>query len=154
MGMTLVGGRDFDYYDAKDVPPVVIVNQEMVRRYWPAGALGQRITIRGQLPAASIVGIVSDVRHFGVESKAQPEMYVPHAQASMSKMTVVIRTLGDPSGFIPSIKDQVRAVDPNLAVSRVRTMEDVLGASTAPRSSWPSSAWSWLTTITTSVNAK
>src|ERR1017187_3658474 len=78
MGMTLVGGRDFDYYDAKDVPPVVIVNQEMVRRYWPAGALGQRITIRGQLPAASIVGIVSDVRHFGVESKAQPEMYVPH----------------------------------------------------------------------------
>ena len=135
MGTALVGGRDFGDRDAKDLPPVVIVNQEMARRYWPGprGALDQRIIIRGQLPATSIVGVVSDVRHFGVESEAEPEMYVPHAQVPMNKMTLVVRTLGDPAGFIQAIKDQVRALDPNLPLSRIRTMEDVVSASTAPR---------------------
>jgi putative ABC transport system permease protein len=133
--MTLVDGRDFEDRDATEFPQVAIVNQAMARRFWSAapGALGQRIVIRGAALPTTIVGVVSDVRHFGVELPAEPEMYVPHRQASMSGMTVVIRTIGDPNALAGEAREQVRAIDPNLPVSNIRTMEDVLAVSMAPR---------------------
>jgi putative ABC transport system permease protein len=135
MGMTLVDGRDFGTQDTVGAPPVLVVNQQMARRFWPGvpSVLGREIFIRGGLIPTSIVGVVSDVRHFGVELGAEPEMYVAHAQVSMSRMTVVIRTLGDPAGFIATVKNHVRAMDPNLPVSNIQTMDQLLAASTAPR---------------------
>jgi putative ABC transport system permease protein len=135
MGMAVVAGRDFDDRDATDFAQVAIVNQAMARRFWSAapGALGQRIVIRGPAPPTTIVGVVSDVRHFGVELPAEPEMYVPHRQAPMSGMTVVIRTVGDPNALAREAREQVRAIDPNLPVSNMRTMENVMEVSTAPR---------------------
>lgn len=135
MGIQQADGRDFSERDSRDSPPVLIVNQQLARRYWPIrpGPLDQRVIVRGQTPARSIVGVVGDVRHFSLESGAEPEMYVPHAQVPMSQMTIVIRTAGDPIGLVGAIKDQVRSIDPNLPVSKIRTMEEVLESTIAPR---------------------
>ena len=107
----------------------------MAERFWgnASSAIGQRVIVRGSLPAREIVGVVSDVRHFGLESDAEPEMYVPHAQVPAGPMTVLVRTTADPLSLIGAIKAQVSALDQELPVSAVRTLDDITARARAPR---------------------
>jgi putative ABC transport system permease protein len=135
IGMAMVKGRAFSARDTGDSPPVLIVNLRMAERFWgnASSAIGQRLIVRGSLPPREIVGVVSDVRHFDLESDAEPEMYVPHAQVPAGPMTVLVRTTADPLSMVGAIKEQVHGLDRDLPVSAVRTLDDIAARARAPR---------------------
>ncbi len=137
MGVKLHEGRFFDERDAATAPPAVIINQAMADRFWPKGdALGHRIKY-GQLasegPWMTIVGIVADTRRTGYDAVVRPETYLPHAQSPDSGLMMVIRTVGDPAAFVPSLRAIVRQIDPGIAVQGAEPIASQLGDMTAQR---------------------
>jgi predicted permease len=137
MGIPLQRGRVFDARDAADVPPVVIINETMARMFWPnEDPVGRRMKY-GQVadggPWMTIVGVVADTRRTGYDAAVRPETYVPHAQASNTGMTLIVRTSGEPAAMAPALRATVRAVDPGMAVQGLRPLEEVLVEMTAQR---------------------
>ena len=137
LGIRVVTGREFLASDTRDGAQVAIVNRSVVSRYWPDGnALGQRIKIGGaesRNPWMTIVGVVDDVRHFGLESDARREIFRPYSQAAWPVMTVVAKTSGDPLAWQRSVKDALRRVELDLPAANARTMEAVIEQSVAWR---------------------
>src|SRR5262249_33670603 len=133
----LIKGRFFTDADNTDAPPVVIVNQAFSKKFWPKGeALGQRITFDDQKKNpkwVTIVGVVSDIHHFGLDLDPKPEMYVPFAQESYFTTIYVVRSNQDPRNLVPAIQREVRAIDSALPLANVRTFENVIADSVAPR---------------------
>lgn len=129
MGIRLRAGRFFRAQDNQpDSEPTVIVNESLVKLFWPGqDPLEQRIRIRpdrGEPDAAwmRVVGVVSDVKHFGLEQPMPAGVYVPYGQAPATGMCGVIRTPGDPFLLVPALREIVRAADPALPVYNIRTM--------------------------------
>ena len=138
MGMTLREGRTFTGAETATTPFVVIVNETMARRYWPgASAIGKRLMMNDpSQPWREVVGVVADVKFWGLNSLVNPEMFFPETQYSFPFRTFVVRTAtGDPSQLAAAVRDQVRQVDPNLPVSSVRTIDEVAAASVAAQRS-------------------
>jgi putative ABC transport system permease protein len=134
VGMKLKRGRFFTSGDVEKAPPVAVVNETMARRFWPDGeAVGQRIVIRNETFAREIVGVVSDVKHFGLDREAQPEMYAPFEQFVIDVMPMVIRVKGDPASFAGAVREQARAVDPTVAIAVVAPMRELVSDSMAQR---------------------
>jgi len=143
MGIPLVQGRDFGEQDRGPAPGVVIINQALARRFWPAGdALGKRISLGGYPDLwGEVVGVVGDVRHWGQASEAPPEMYWDFSQGWLGRsptllrlrrsLTVVARSSADVRGHAGEVRREVAAIDPELPLSSVETMEERLGASLA-----------------------
>jgi len=143
----LLRGRVFDERDTGKAEHVVIINQAMAKKYWPKeDPLGQRITIGKGLgdafeePVRQIAGIVGDVRETGLGDASQPVMYVPEAQVtdqltrlanSVIPLSWAIRTASDPAALITPIQHEFLAVDGQLPVSKIRTMDQVISESTA-----------------------
>jgi len=143
----LVRGRFFDDHDDSKAMKVLIINQEMAKKYWPKGdPTGQQVTIgKGLGPEFEeapriIVGVVGNVRETGIRDGAEPVMYVPVVQVpdGLTKLagdviptSWIIRTAGDPLTLSNSIQQQFLAVDSQLPVSRIRTMEQVISQSVA-----------------------
>jgi putative ABC transport system permease protein len=147
-GIALLRGRTFDVRDTGKAERVVIINQAMAKKHWPNGdPLGKRITIGGKAlgpdfdePSREIVGIVGNVRENGLSNDDQPVMYVPQAQVTdgltrlannIIPLSWAIRTNMEPTGLSAAIQQQFLAVDAQLPVSKIRTMEQVLSESTA-----------------------
>ncbi|MGH9939236.1 MAG: FtsX-like permease family protein, partial [Blastocatellia bacterium] len=134
VGVKLQRGRQFTEFDRDDSPPVVVINETMARRFWPGEeALGKRIIIRNDRRASEIIGVVSDVKHFGLERETQPEMYRPFDQLVIDVMPMVVRAQGDPARFANAIRRQAQAVDPTVAVDRIAPMRELLSDSLAQR---------------------
>jgi putative ABC transport system permease protein len=137
VGIQLRRGRFFTAADEDGAPPVVIVNETMVRRFWPdAEAVGQRIVIRNETFAREIIGVTSDVKQFGLERETAPEMYVPFEQRVIDVMPLLIRVKpgwGDPARLSSAVRAQVQAVDPTVAVAAITPMTRLLADSLAPR---------------------
>jgi putative ABC transport system permease protein len=134
MGITVIAGRPFTTADAIDAPKVAIVNDTMARRYWPGlSPLGRRVMIGGTRDWLEVVGIVADVKHWGLDQKVNPEIYLPLPQAVLRTVTFVIAADGDPASLAPALRDRVRMIDPNLPLNGVRTMEEVASVSVASR---------------------
>ena len=131
----LVQGRFFTAADKLDAPPVVIINRALAERYWPnESALGKRIRVPFTTPAIStIVGIVGDLRHRGLDQPAKPEFYVPLAQVPYSSVILAVRSSQDPRGLTSAIRREVQAIDPAQPIAHVRTLEQVVADSIAPR---------------------
>jgi predicted permease len=130
LGLRLVAGRDFTDAEAWTASPVAIVNETMARRYWPAGgALGGRY--RRDEPTAewvTVVGIIADFMLYGAnpEDPTPPAAaFVPYAHQQAPNTGLVIRTAGEPTAIVASVREAIRASDPNLPLYVVRTMEDV-----------------------------
>jgi putative ABC transport system permease protein len=125
LGIRMVRGRGFAETDHADAPPVILVNEALERRYFGGEDAVGRETDRG-----TIVGVVRDVRQVRLDRPAEPELYYPVAQnvtmASDIGMTLVVRTAGGVLA-IEAVRDVVHAVNPLLAISDVRTMDEVLG---------------------------
>ncbi len=134
-GTRLIKGRDFDERDTETGNPVIIINQTLARRMFPnEEPLGKRIrSWRDENKLREIVGVVADVRYYGRDDELKGLVYVPHVQDSWRAMALNVRTHGDPNAAINSIRDQVKAVDKDLAVANLRTMVTVLNQSVAPR---------------------
>jgi putative ABC transport system permease protein len=131
MGIPLREGRDFTPDDgAPGSPGVVIVNERFARRYWPGEpAVGRRIKYGrpdSEFPWMEVVGVASDVRHFGLERPVELGIYEPLRQLPYFRENLVIRTAGDPLDLVRAVLAEVRAVDPDAPVQNVRTMEDIL----------------------------
>ena len=131
MGAALLKGRDFTERDAAAAPAVVVVNEALARRQWPGEEpLGKRIVVNGEgAKAREVVGVVRDLKQGEWASEPKPEMYLPHAQAADPRsMTLVIRA-SDLSGLGPAVGREVWAIDKDLPVSQVTSMEAVVAES-------------------------
>ncbi|MGE5209315.1 MAG: ABC transporter permease [Alphaproteobacteria bacterium] len=133
----LIKGRFFTDADKTDAPPVIIVNQAFAKKFWPnEDALGKRIVMGGMSDNPqwiTIVGIVGDMRHFGLDVDPKPEMYVSFAQSAYFTTIYVVRSNQDPRTLLPAIHREMQAIDPAVPVANVRTFEDVVADSVAPR---------------------
>lgn len=132
MGIRLEAGRALGTSDDVNSRPVAVVNRTLARRLWPTGALGRRLTLYfdDSVPH-EIVGVVEDVRHFGLDSEVLPEVYVSHRQHPSHWMTLVARGEGEAAVLLPALRDRVRRVDRQLPISSVGTMQDQITASVA-----------------------
>ena len=135
MGIERIEGRLFTDRDDGAAARVVIVNQAMARQFFPnEDPIGKRIVYssRQQNDAREIVGVVKDVRHFGLDRDPAPEFYTPQAQPpGYGGMTVIIRFGGDPSPLIPSIRAAVRELEPDVPLYGVRTLAQLRDQSVA-----------------------
>ena len=137
----LLSGRGFTEQDRPTAPPVVIVNETLARRFFGGQSpLGQRIAIErasGQAAVQDmreIVGVVSDVRHAGLDEEAGAEVYVPFTQAPEGYMDVVVRTTAaNPAGMGASLRDVITAADREQYVPGVQTMTELIAESVAAR---------------------
>jgi predicted permease len=125
MGVPVLQGRAFDARDTASATRVAIVNRAFVRRYFPDGrALGRPIRVHAtDRPPSEIVGVVGDIRHGGLTTDPAPTVFLLHAQNPGYVTSLVVRTTGDPTAFIGSIKAAIRDADRTQAVSDVKTMD-------------------------------
>jgi predicted permease len=129
--INVVAGRAFDSSDDASGAGTIIVNREFVRRYLPNATDPLGLTMTPTFTFTpdklhTIVGIVENVKQQSLDDEAAPQVYVPQSQLPYPGLTFVVRTEGDPLGAIPAVKRELRAVDPAITVSSVRTMQDVL----------------------------
>ena len=132
MQIPLIEGRFFDARDAKAMPDVMIVNEAMVKKFWPgANPLGKKIGALCDEGAVcrTVVGVVGDIRHEGVANEAQPEIYVPHQQVGMPNLSLVLRTSGNPLAVVSAVRNEVRALDKDQPVALVQTLDDHISQS-------------------------
>ena len=131
----LLKGRFFTETDTADSPPVVIVNQAFVKKYFRDGeALGKRISRDDTNPKwATIVGVVADIKHRGLDIEAQPEYYLPHTQGPDREMVLAVRSSQDARTLARTVQEELRNVDPDIPLSNVRTLDAVVADSVAPR---------------------
>jgi putative ABC transport system permease protein len=143
----ILRGRDFTIQDDGTAPGVVILNEAMVKKFWPKGdALGQQIVIgKGVGPQFAegprqIIGIVGDIHDGGLNRDPRPLMIVPQAQvtdgmtalnAGIDPVEWIVRTSGDPHQLASQITEQLRQASGGFPVARIRTMDEVLVRSTA-----------------------
>jgi putative ABC transport system permease protein len=134
MGIRLKAGRPFTDADRADAPLVVIVNETMARRYWPdASPVGRRVALGGTTDWREVVGVVRDVRHWGLDRPVNPELYLPLPQMMWRGLTFALATTADPESLAPAVREELRAIDPDLPLSNVRTMEQVAARSVDSR---------------------
>jgi putative ABC transport system permease protein len=134
----LIKGRFFTDADNADAPPVIIVNQAFAKKFWPNDdALGKRITFdddpKKNPKWITVVGVVGDIHHFGLDIEPKPEMYVPFAQTPYFTTIYVVRSNQDLRGLLPAIRREIRAIDSAVPLANVRTFEQVIADSVAPR---------------------
>jgi putative ABC transport system permease protein len=131
MGMQLRAGRSFTEQDDEKAPSVIIINETMARRYFGGeDSLGKRIFTLSF--SRTIVGVVGDVKRFGLEAEAAPEIYVPYTKERIGPRTIVlaVRTTGDPLDLVAAVRQKIYELEP---ISDVRVEEQRLAETLAPR---------------------
>jgi putative ABC transport system permease protein len=126
MGMRILRGRDVRPSDTRDAPQVALVNESFARIGWPGeDPIGRRFAIGGAPNRAwlTVIGVVTDIRHFGPAEPPRPEFYRPYYQSSLPFMAMVVRTADDPLALAPSVRAAVLELDPTMPISNVSTME-------------------------------
>jgi putative ABC transport system permease protein len=141
LGERLVRGRLFTASDTTDAPLVAVINEALARKYFVGrDPLGKRLRMSSPTtrPWATIVGIVGDVRHNGVETLVKEKFYIPVSQFDrvgrgdlVRSMNLVVKTTGDPRAALAPIRGIVREMDRDLPIAAVRTMRDVVGTAIA-----------------------
>jgi putative ABC transport system permease protein len=137
MGIPLVRGRLFDGSDRESSTPVVLVNETLARRYWPGeDAVGKHMRtgdIDNPNPWMTVVGVVGDVKQYGLDQEQKTQFYGPQRQLPLRPMSLVVRAAGDPSGLATALRLAVLSVDPDQPIYNVRTMAGLLSDTSAPR---------------------
>jgi putative ABC transport system permease protein len=129
MGIPLLRGRLFGQPDTfENAPPVIIINETMARRYWPnEDPIGKRLQFDDpnfKSPWLAIVGVVGDVRQEGLEMPSGLMAYSPSGGEWTDDL--VIHSKSDPRALVAAVREQVRAIDPNLAIDHVGVLSDLL----------------------------
>jgi putative ABC transport system permease protein len=140
VGAQVISGRQFSVQDDQDHPGVAIVNEAFVRRFFPQEeALGQRIQPgppqriwKGQrLTSFEIVGIARNVKSAGFNADSEPTYYLPAAQVPLQDMSILVRTLNDPTMLVPALRTAVSAIDPNQPITNINSLEKIVADSLA-----------------------
>jgi putative ABC transport system permease protein len=126
MGTALFRGREFTEADREGAPGAVVINETLATRLWPNDdALGKRVSITGSKgPFLEVVGVARDSKYRTLGEVARPYVYLPLSQSYDPKMTLVVRTTGDPKAITPNVRDQIRALNPNLPIADVQTLRE------------------------------
>ena len=132
MKIKLLKGRLIALTDREGVPDVVVVDDEMVRRYWPnSDPIGKRITFSDDMTAAdvewiTVIGVVEHTAHEGLDAERRVQLYRPVQQLPILQMTFALRSHSDPTGLVTSARQAVLAIDPDQPIAQVRTMEAMM----------------------------
>jgi predicted permease len=132
MEISLKRGREFNAHDDVNPTPVAIINETLARRFWPQypngpDPIGQSIEMGAHHQIKEIIGIMADVREEGKDQALMPGLYLPYAQV-LSSVAFIVRTDGNPLLLANTIRGQIQAIDKELPVTDVKTMEDVVEA--------------------------
>lgn len=139
LGIPLTKGRFFTDEDREGTQAVVVIDEEMVRRYWPnTDPIGKRIAFGGQSNPApqwrEVVGVVGHTKHEGLDAEDRVQLYFPYRQVGRrDSMWLVVRTAGDPIAFAASVSDVVQSMDRDQPLSRLTTMEGLIEESLGQR---------------------
>jgi putative ABC transport system permease protein len=133
MGIRLVRGRVFTAQDDAKAPRVVVINETMARQHFPnEDPIGKRINItQGPDAWREIVGIVRDIKQYGVDKATSNQSYEPFAQVPFSSLNVVIRTSGPSTALLGAIRPTVYAVDKDQPIGTIRPLEEIVADSIA-----------------------
>ncbi|MGB2714963.1 MAG: ABC transporter permease [Vicinamibacterales bacterium] len=135
MGIRVLRGRSFDLNDGPAALPVAVVNEALVRRvFGNEDPIGQRVQFgTNGGPWVTIVGVIGDLRHAGLETPPAPEVYVHYLQNPPVNPFIVLRATIEPSTLIPTVREALRAVDKDIAAYDVRPMTQVRSESVSQR---------------------
>jgi putative ABC transport system permease protein len=126
LGIPLLAGRTFTDGDTGAAPRVVLVNEEVVARYFAeGGALGKRISFDGE-NWWGVVGVVGSVRHFGLDVRPEMQVYVPYEQNAQGRLSIVLHTRGDPAAMAPQLRAEIRAIDADQALFDLMPVTDAV----------------------------
>jgi predicted permease len=134
METPLLRGRDFTDADRKAAPGVVVLNETLAGTLWPGqDALGKRVSVSGREgPFLEVVGVARDGKYRSLGESPHPYVYQPVLQSYDPKMTLVVRTTGEPRSVAGAVREQMRALDANLPVAEVNTLREQLDLSLFP----------------------
>src|SRR5262249_26580193 len=119
-----------EHFNEPQAAPAVLINETMARLYWPnEDPVGRRLRIIFS-PWSTVVGVVGDVHHNGLNTPPNPEIYLSQLQEPQSSMAVMARASGDPLQLAAAAREQVKAMDKDLPVT-VTTMDQVFSDSVA-----------------------
>ncbi|MBV8858085.1 MAG: ABC transporter permease [Acidobacteria bacterium] len=135
LGIPLLRGERLGERHTGDVPTVIVINETMSRRYFPGeDPIGKRVNVGDpKQPWYTIIGVVRDARADGLDQEPYPQMYVPAAQFPVRAGTFVARTSGDPASIAPALRRELAAIDKDLPLYNLRTMEQVMSDSVSRR---------------------
>jgi len=138
IGAPLLSGRWFDARDTLKSQPVILINQAMARKYWPGeDAVGKRITFGDGAGKdedwTQVVGVIGDVKDYPNSARAEPAFYWPVTQRPFPEMSLAIRADKDPLSLVEAVRREVRALDREMPISEVKTLETVAAAAVAGR---------------------
>jgi predicted permease len=126
IGIPLVAGRTFTEADAEDTQPVVVINKAMVRYWDTIDPIGTRISFDNGQRWSTVVGIVGDVKQFGLDRDVVAQVYTPLRQTTVGLAgLVLVRGNGDQASMARLIRDAAWAIDPNMPVQNVRTLDEI-----------------------------
>jgi putative ABC transport system permease protein len=131
----ILAGRGFDDEDGPNTAKVAVVNREFVQRFFPNGEnpIGKHILIAVGTPdqtPVSIVGVCAAIRRTGPSDKPLPQVFQPVAQSPSTEISILLRTSSDPEALVSALRSQVLAIDKELPLFSVATMDDLLAAET------------------------
>ena len=128
MGIPVLQGREFDAQDSETAPGVVVINQEMARRYFSGrNPVGQRISLAVEnQPSFEIVGMVKTGKYRGLRESAQPFMYRPLSQSYSTRATLVVETAADPKAMLAPVQKAIHEIDSSVPVTDAETLEQYM----------------------------
>jgi putative ABC transport system permease protein len=134
LGLRVIAGRFVSESDTADAPKVAVINETLAARYFAGRSpIGRTLLLGPSSPDQwAIVGIVGNVKNYEASDSGEPQIYLSHAQRPARDMTVVVRASGDPASLAETVRGAVLALDPAEPLSRMFTMEALLGHVTAP----------------------
>ena len=141
MGVRVQEGRVFTDHDTAEAPLVAVVDETFVRAHYPGDtAIGKRFRFGssrgpqdGPVKWMEIVGVVSHVKNYGVDQESRVEVYLPFYQSPIGNVTLVARARTDATALAASVRQSVKAVDPDVPVYAVRTLAEIVSDRTAQR---------------------
>jgi putative ABC transport system permease protein len=144
-GIPLTRGRSFEERETQARPRVAIVNEALVRRFWPdADPIGKRIKPGSATSPGdwvTVVGVAGNVKYSGLHIESELTIYYPYTQASAGDFNFVVRTRGAPLDHARAVQREIWAVDPDLAIYSMRTMTSILASSLWQQRLWTSVLW-------------
>jgi putative ABC transport system permease protein len=145
MNIPLLRGRSFTESDGANSPLVVIIDEQVALRAWPGeDPIGKRVRSGPSSPWAEVIGIVGHVRHEKLESDQRFQIYWNYWQRARDRMSLVVRTSGEPHLLVPPVLAAIKSVDPDQPAFAIRTMDEVIDQSLSIR---------WLNTMVVSLFA-
>ncbi|HXU07493.1 MAG TPA: FtsX-like permease family protein, partial [Blastocatellia bacterium] len=137
LGIGITAGRDFNDLDTGNSAGSIIINEAMARRYFPnENPIGKRMTLglpRPDNPWQTIVGIVKDIPHRGIESTAEPDWYGVYSRQPRRDVYLLIRTSGSPGNLASSVRAEIQAIDKDQPLTSIKSLNEVIAGTTAPR---------------------